>query len=72
MQIGRHLILKQRAKPYVNADLFENYVRTVFLPHLAITRIMQNVRNEEAVLLMDNCSLHLTPVVIDLLSEACV
>jgi hypothetical protein len=70
MQIGKHLILKQRAKPYVNADLFENYVRTVFPPYLAITRIMQNVRNEEAVLLMDNCSPHLTPVVADLLSEA--
>jgi hypothetical protein len=33
---------------------------------------MQNVRNEEAVRLMDNWSPHLTPVVIDLLSEACV
>jgi hypothetical protein len=51
------------------AHLFENSVRTVFLPHLAITRIMQNVRNEKAVLSMDNCSPHLTPVVIDLLSE---
>jgi hypothetical protein len=70
MQIGKHLILKRCAKPYVNADLFENSVRTVFLPHLAIARIMQNVRNEEAVLLMDNCSPHLTPAVIDLLSEA--
>jgi hypothetical protein len=69
MQVGKNLILKQRAKPYVNADLFENYVRTVFLPHLAIARIMQNIRNEEAVLLMDNCSPHLTTVVIDLLSE---
>jgi hypothetical protein len=62
MQIGKHFILKQRAKPYVNVDLFENYVRTVFLPHLAIIRIMQNVRNEEAMLLMDNCSPHLTPL----------
>jgi hypothetical protein len=70
MQIGKHFILKKRTKPYVNTDLFENYVRTVFLPHLAITRIMQNVRNEEAVRLMDNCSLHLTPIVIDLPSEA--
>jgi hypothetical protein len=60
MQIGKHLILKRRAKPYVNADLFENYVRTVFLPHLAITRIMQNVRREKAVLLMDNCSPSIT------------
>jgi hypothetical protein len=58
MQIGTYLSLKQRAKPYVTADLFENYVQTVFLPHLAITRSMQNVRNEEAVRLMDNCSPH--------------
>jgi hypothetical protein len=70
IQIGKHVILKQRAKPYVNVDLFENSVRTAFLPHLAITRIMQNVRNEEAVFMMDNCSPHLPPVVIDLLSEA--
>jgi hypothetical protein len=69
MQIGKHLILKQRAKPYVSADRFENHVRTVFLAHLAITHIMQNVLNEEAVRLMDNCSPQLTPVVIDLLSE---
>jgi hypothetical protein len=70
MQIGKHVILKRRAKPYVNADLFENDVRTIFLPHLTITRIMRNVRNEEAVRLMDNCSPHLAAVVIDLLCEA--
>jgi hypothetical protein len=56
MRIGKQLILKQRAKPYVSADLLENDLRTVFLPHPAITRIMQNVRNEEAVLSMENCS----------------
>jgi hypothetical protein len=70
MQIGQHLILKHRAKPYVNSDLFENYLRTVFLAHLAIRRIMQNIPEEDAVLLMDNCSPHLTPIVIDLLSNA--
>jgi hypothetical protein len=64
--------LKQRAKPYVNADLFENDILTVFLPRLAITRIRQNVRHEEAGRSTDNCSPHLTPVVIDLLSEALV
>jgi hypothetical protein len=71
-QIGKHLILKHRAKPYVNADLFENYIRTVFLPHFATTRIMQNIPEEDAVLLMDHRSPHLTPVVIGLLSNACV
>jgi hypothetical protein len=49
MQIGKKLILNERAKPYVNAELFANSVRTVFLTYLAIARIIQNVRNEEAV-----------------------
>jgi hypothetical protein len=70
MQIGKHLILKQRAKPYINADLLENYVRIVFLPHLAITRIMQNICEENTVLLMESCSPHLTPVVSQLLPTA--
>jgi hypothetical protein len=70
MQIGKHLILKHRVKPCVNPDHFENYIRTVFLPHLAITRLMHNIREEHAARLMDNCSHHATPVVIDLLSTA--
>jgi hypothetical protein len=60
MQIGKHFILKHRTKPYVNADLFESSIRPVFLPHLAITRIMQNIPEKDAVLLMENCSPHLT------------
>jgi hypothetical protein len=70
MQNGKHLILKHRPKPYLNADLFENSIRTVFLPHVAITRIMQNIPAEDAVLLMDNCLPPLILVVIDLLSNA--
>jgi hypothetical protein len=62
--------LKHRTKPDVNADLFENYIRTVFLPHLAVARIMQNIPEEDTVLLMDNYSPYLTPVVIDLLSNS--
>jgi hypothetical protein len=40
MQIGKHVILKHRAKPCVNSDLFESDIQTVFLPHIAITPIM--------------------------------
>jgi hypothetical protein len=68
MQIGRHLISKQRDKPYVNPSLFEDYLRRVFLPHLMIPRIVKDLRKEDVVLLMDNCSPHITPVVISLLS----
>jgi hypothetical protein len=62
MQIGWHLnlILKHRDKPYVNAELFEDYLRGVFLPHLMITRIVTDLREEDAALLMENCSPHLT------------
>jgi hypothetical protein len=72
IQIEKCRILKQRAKPYVNADLFENYIRSVFLPRLAITRTMQNIPEEDAVLLMDNWSPQLSHLVIDLLSNSSV
>jgi hypothetical protein len=68
MQLGQNLLLKHRDKPSVDADLFENYIQTVFLSHLLITCLIQDLREEDAVLLMENCSPHLTPVVRDLLS----
>jgi hypothetical protein len=44
MQIRRDLILKHRDQPYVHAELFENYLRSLFLPHLVITRIVKDLR----------------------------
>jgi hypothetical protein len=72
MQIGRHLklILTDRDKPYVNAELFEDFLRSVFLPHLMITRVVKDLREEDAAFLMDNCSPHIPPGVIELLSTA--
>jgi hypothetical protein len=49
MQIGRHLMLKHRDKPDVNAELFEDYLHSVFLPHLMINRIVKDLREEDAV-----------------------
>jgi hypothetical protein len=70
MQIGRHLILKHRDKLYVNAELFEDYLRSVFLPHLMITRVVKDLREEDAVRLTENYSPHMSPAVIELLSTA--
>jgi hypothetical protein len=72
MQIGRHfnLILKHRDKSYVNAELFEDYRGSMFLPRLMITHTVEDLRDEDAVLLMDNCSPHITPGVIEFLSTA--
>jgi hypothetical protein len=62
MQIGRHLnlILKHRDKPHVNAELFEDYLRSVFLPRLMITHIVKDLRKEDAMLPRDRSSPHLT------------
>jgi hypothetical protein len=70
MQIGKHLILKHRDKPYVNAEPFEDYLPSVFLPHLMIAHIVKDRREEDPVRLMGNCSPHITPAVIELLSIA--
>jgi hypothetical protein len=70
IQIGRDLMLKHRDRPYVKAELFEDYLWSVFLPHAMISRIVKDRRKEDAVLLMDNCSPHITRRVIELLSTA--
>jgi hypothetical protein len=70
IQIGRHLTLQHRDKRYVNAELFEDYLCSVFLPHLMIPRIVKDLREEDAVLLMANCSPHITRAVLELLSTA--
>jgi hypothetical protein len=70
MQLAKYLILKHRDKPYINGDLFEKYIRTVFLSHLLAPRPMHDFGEENAVLLMDNRSPHLAPAVLTLLSSA--
>jgi hypothetical protein len=72
MQIGRHLkmILKHGDKPSVSAGLFEDHLRSVFLPHSMTTRIVKDLREEDAVLLIDNCSPQITQGVIELFSPA--
>jgi hypothetical protein len=72
MQIGRdlHLILKHRDTTDVNGELFEDQLRSVFLPHLMITRVVKDLREEDAVPLMDTCSPHISPSGIEILSTA--
>lgn len=70
LQIGKHLFLQQRRKPYINSQLFVDYIRHVFLPTLSILRQRPDLADEDAVLLMDNCPAHVTHEVLDLLTAA--
>jgi hypothetical protein len=70
VRFGRDLILTSNHRPYVNAEIFLEYVRTVFLPSLVCVLGLGAFAAEEAVSLMDNCSAHVTDGMIHLLTEA--
>jgi hypothetical protein len=46
--------LKGRAKPYINAEIFLEYIRTAFLSILNELRSLEEFAEENAVRLMDN------------------
>jgi hypothetical protein len=70
LRFGRDLIMTQREKAYINGTIFANYIRNVFLPHLLRVCTQENLLDEEAVRLMDNCLAHMTDEVLGLLNEA--
>jgi hypothetical protein len=61
--------MKVHSKPYVNAQMFFDYIKTVLLPNLAELRNSEAFAEEDAVLLMDNCPSHVTREVIGILTE---
>jgi hypothetical protein len=67
---GTDFILKSRAKPYINTEIFAEYARTVFLPNLNEVRILAEFAGEEAILLIDNCPSHVTESVLALPRDA--
>jgi hypothetical protein len=70
VRFGTDFILRGRSKPYINAEIFEEYIRTVFLPNLNELRSLEQFADEDAVLLMDNCSSHIGKVILALLRDA--
>jgi hypothetical protein len=68
-RIGSDMILRKRDKPYMNAALFAEYVSAVFLSDIAKIRSDPRFTDKEAVLLMDNCSLHLREDILQTLAD---
>jgi hypothetical protein len=55
---GRDMILKCNQKPYINAGIFPDYIRTIFLPYIDAFHGLAVFAQEIAVLLMDNPHSH--------------
>jgi hypothetical protein len=66
---GTHLALKSNLEPYINAEIFLDGIRTVFLHNLAEFHALDEFAEEMAMLLMNNCSTHVTSDMIGLLAE---
>jgi 2-methylisocitrate lyase-like PEP mutase family enzyme len=62
--------LKARAKPYINAEICLEYIRTVFLPNLNEPRSLKEFADEDSVSLMDNCLSHVGEEILSPLRDA--
>jgi hypothetical protein len=67
---GTDLVLTHRAKPYINAEIFEEYIRSVLLPNQNELRSLEGFADEDAVLLMANCPSHVGEHSLGLLRDA--
>jgi hypothetical protein len=52
--------LKSDHRPYINAEIFLDDIKTVFLLYPVWFRSLAGFTAEDAELLMDNCSAHVT------------
>jgi hypothetical protein len=70
VRFGTDFVSRSNPRPYINAEIFLDYIRTVFLPNLAELRKLEAFTEETGVLLMDNCLSHVIDDIIAVLTEA--
>jgi hypothetical protein len=68
-RFGTDLILKARTKPYINTEIFLEYIRTVLLPTLNDLCSLEEFADEEAILLMDHCPNQVGEEILSLLRD---
>jgi hypothetical protein len=69
VRLGVDFVLRHRPKPYVNRKRFFEYVDTVFVPYLNELQGLAEFCECEAVVLIENCSLHMADEVVALLTS---
>jgi hypothetical protein len=56
---GVDLLIRKRNEPYTNSQLFREYISTVLLSYIDEMRTNNELADNEAALLRDNCCIHL-------------
>jgi hypothetical protein len=67
VRLGIDFVLRQRSKLYVSGKLFLKYINAIFVPCLNELQDSKELEVCEAVLLMDNCSPHISDDVVAIL-----
>jgi hypothetical protein len=70
VRFGRDFTFKFDQKPYINAGIFLDYIKTIFLPYIDTFHALVVSAQEIAVLLMDNCLVHVSDHVIHIFTQA--
>jgi hypothetical protein len=66
---GKYLLMGRNAKPYVDHTIFERFICHYLISHITALRNIPCYSKAEAVLVMDNCSAHITPETCRLLGK---
>jgi hypothetical protein len=64
VRFGTDFVLRSNPSPSINAEIFFDYIRTVFLPNLGELRTLDAFTEETGVLLMDNRPSHVMSLMI--------
>jgi hypothetical protein len=69
-RFGRDFALQLNQKPYINAGIFLDYIRIIFVPYIDTFRGLAVLTQEISILLLDDCSAHFSDDVVHILTEA--
>ena len=68
-RIGDDVIFRYRKPPFINKELFNEYIISVLIPYVSSLRQKEEYSNEPAVLLLDSCSAHVNDEILRILGE---
>jgi hypothetical protein len=68
-RLGVDFILRRQNKPYMSPHLFAEYISKVILPYLDELRSNEEFADKEAVLLMDDCSIHVQQETLQMIAD---
>jgi hypothetical protein len=68
-RLGVDFILRGRSEPYMSSQPFAEYISKVLLAYIDKLRSNEEFADKEAVLLMDNCSIHVQPDTLQMIED---